>query len=344
METLIIKEINEENLDSAGKIIREGGVVCFPTETVYGLGASAYDREAIDKIYKAKGRPSDNPLIVHIADVLDVHKVAREVPDGAKKLFDAFAPGPFTLILRKNPEIADVVTAGLDTVGVRIPSHPVAREFIKASGVPIAAPSANISGKPSPTKAEHVILDMDGRVDAIICGGDSEVGVESTIIDMTEGVPVILRPGRITAEDIKKVCGDVRIDRHVLEAVSVKDAPKCPGMKYKHYAPDADVTVVSGKIENTEKKIAELVLKEKQKGRCVGVLAREDKGFSADTFISSGKDNTELARVLFAAFRQFDKDNIDTCFVQFTEDDGISLAVKNRLFKAAGNKVIYVED
>ena len=344
MDTLIIKDINDETLGTAGEIIRDGGTVCFPTETVYGLGASAYDDEAIAKIYEAKGRPSDNPLIVHIPDVSEVHKAAREVPENAKKLFEAFAPGPFTLILKKNPEIADRVTAGLDTVGVRIPSHPVAREFLKAAGVPVAAPSSNISGKPSPTKAEHVIADMDGRVDAIICGGASSVGVESTIIDMTDDVPVILRPGGITPEDIKRVLGDVKIDRHVLESVTVKDQPKCPGMKYKHYAPDADVTVVSGKLDATEKKIAELVSEDKKRGLRVGVLAKSDKGYNADTFISSGYDNNELARVLFDALRQFDKENIDTCFVQFTGDDGISLAVKNRLFKAAGNKVIYTEE
>ena len=344
MDTLIIKDINSETLSVAGEIIQNGGTVCFPTETVYGLGASAYNEEAIAKIYEAKGRPSDNPLIVHIPDASEVYKVAREVPDSAKKLFQAFAPGPFTLILKKNPEIADRVTAGLDTVGVRIPSHPVAREFLKAAGVPVAAPSSNLSGKPSPTKAEHVIADMDGRVDAIICGGASDVGVESTIIDMTEEVPVILRPGGITPEDIKGVLGDVKIDKHVLESVNVKEQPKCPGMKYKHYAPDADVTVVSGSLNKTERKIAELVSAERQKGMRVGVLARCDKGYDADTFISSGDDNSQLARVLFDALRQFDKENIDTCFVQFTGDDGISLAVKNRLFKAAGNKVIYTEE
>ena len=344
METLIIKDITPETLDKAGEIIRNGGVVAFPTETVYGLGASAYDEKAIAKIYEAKGRPSDNPLIVHIADVSEVSKVAREVPENAKKLFDAFAPGPFTLILKKNPEIADRVTAGLDTVGVRIPSDSVARAFLKASGVPVAAPSANISGKPSPTKAEHVVLDMDGRVDAIVCGGDAEVGVESTIIDMTDSVPVILRPGGITPEDIKKVLGDVKIDRHVLEAVNVKEQPKCPGMKYKHYSPDAEVTVVWGMGEKADRKIAELVLLEKNQDRRVGVLAKEDKNFGADAFIASGENNKDLARVLFDALRQFDKENIDACFVQFSGDDGISLAVKNRLFKAAGNKVIYVEE
>lgn len=344
METLIINDITDDSLEKTGEIIRQGGVVAFPTETVYGLGASAYDSEAIAKIYAAKGRPSDNPLIVHIADISDVYKVAREVPENAKKLFDAFAPGPFTLILKKNPEIADAVTAGLDTVGVRIPSHPVARKFLHAAGVPVAAPSANISGKPSPTKAEHVISDMRGRIDAIICGGAADVGVESTIIDVTEEVPVILRPGGITPEDIKRVLGDVKIDRHVLDAVSVSEQPKCPGMKYKHYAPDADVTVVLGSKEKTEEKITELVLSEKKKGKRVGVLAKEDKGFLTDTFISSGKDNAELAKVLFDALRQFDKENIDICFVQFAGDDGISLAVANRLYKAAGNKVIYAED
>ena len=197
MDTLIIDAMDEEGLKKAGEIIRNGGIVAFPTETVYGLGANAYDENAVKKIYTAKGRPSDNPLIVHIADAEEVKKVAREIPENAVKLFEKFAPGPFTVIMKKQKDIPDCVTAGLDTVGVRIPKDRTARKFIKFAGVPIAAPSANISGKPSPTKAEHVIADLSGRVDAIICGGDSDVGVESTIIDVTSLIPVILRPGGI---------------------------------------------------------------------------------------------------------------------------------------------------
>lgn len=342
METLVIKEPDEVMLQKAGEIIRNGGVVAFPTETVYGLGASAFDDGAVRKIYEAKGRPSDNPLIVHIADAAEVEKVAREVPEGAKRLLDAFAPGPFTLILKKMPDISDTVTAGLDTVGVRIPSHPVAREFLRCAKVPVAAPSANLSGKPSPTRAEHVIKDMAGRVDAIICGGASVVGVESTIIDMTGDVPVILRPGGITKAQISEVLGEVEVDRHVIESVSVTEKPKCPGMKYKHYAPDCDVVVVQGAEAKTKEKISQLCQKEKASGKRVGVLAYKTSDFGEDMLVLSGKDNTGLAKVLFDALRSFDDKKIDIVFVQFSDDDGMGLAVKNRLYKAAGNNVINV--
>ena len=342
METLVIKEPDEAMLQKAGEIIRNGGVVAFPTETVYGLGASAFDDGAVRKIYEAKGRPSDNPLIVHIADAAEVEKVAREVPDGAKKLLDAFAPGPFTLILKKMPDISDMVTAGLDTVGVRIPSHPVARDFLRCAKVPVAAPSANLSGKPSPTRAEHVIKDMAGRVDAIICGGASSVGVESTIIDMTGDVPVILRPGGITKAQISEVLGKVEVDRHVTESVSATEQPKCPGMKYKHYAPDCDVVVVQGAEAKTKEKIYQLCQREKALGKRVGVLAYEKSDFGEDILILSRKDNTGLAKVLFDALRSFDDNKIDIVFVQFSDDDGMGLAVKNRLYKAAGNNVINV--
>lgn len=342
MQTLIIKDITEPALKRAGEIIRGGGIVAFPTETVYGLGASALSEEAVRKIYVAKGRPSDNPLIVHLADAGDVDKVAREVPCAAKKLLEKFAPGPMTLILKKQPHIPDVVTAGLDTVGVRIPSDETAREFIRLSGVPVAAPSANLSGKPSPTRAEHVIHDMTGRVDAIICGGSSEVGVESTIIDMTGDVPTVLRPGGITPEDIAAVCGECRIDEHVLKAVSVAEQPKCPGMKYKHYAPEADVTVVEG--SGARGRLCELVRESRDSGRRVGVLTYEKGDFGADLELTADGANTELASVLFDALRSFDREKIEVVFVEFKNDDGVGLAVKNRLYKAAGNKVIFVED
>ncbi len=344
METLIIRKIDNESMQKAGEIIRCGGVVAFPTETVYGLGASAYDDDAVKKIYKAKGRPSDNPLIVHIADVCDVEKVAREVPDVAKKILEKLAPGPLTLILKKRKDISDTVTAGLDTVGVRIPSHPVAREFIRAAGVPVAAPSANLSGKPSPTREKHVIHDMNGRVDAIICGGESSVGVESTIIDLTSNVPTILRPGGITLDDITKICGQAEVDKNVLKSVEANEQPKCPGMKYTHYSPDADVTVVEGEKKSTEKKIAELVLEAKEKGLSTGVLAMSDCDFGADLFLSAGVDNKQFANRLFDALREFDEKSISTVFVQFAMEDSFSLAVKNRLYKAAGNNIIYTEN
>ena len=344
MKTLIIENTDEKSLSVAGEIIKDGGIVAFPTETVYGLGANAYDTAAVDKIYVAKGRPSDNPLIVHLADAADIPKVAREIPENAKKLIEKFAPGPFTLILKKQPDIPDKVTAGLDTVGVRIPQNEAARSFIKASGVPIAAPSANISGKPSPTKAEHAIADLDGRVDAIICGGNSAVGVESSIIDVTGEIPVILRPGGITAEDIISVCGNVRIDGTVLTGIKDNETPKCPGMKYKHYAPDAEITVVEGSKSATAAKIKELVEKNKKYGITVGVLAASEDDFNADLYIFEGRDNREFANILFDALREFDKKGIKKAFVQMCMTDGMELAVKNRLYKSAGYNIISVGD
>ncbi len=340
MKTIILKDTRD--MEKMGEIIRNGGLVAFPTETVYGLGANAYDDSAVRKIYDAKGRPSDNPLIVHLAEVSDIEKAAREIPADAKKLLDAYAPGPFTLILKKQPDISDTVTAGLDTVGVRVPSDETARAFIRAAGVPVAAPSANLSGKPSPTKAEHVIADMDGRIDAIICGGSSEVGVESTIIDVTGDIPTILRPGDITLEDIIKVCGQAQVDVHILKSVAEDEQPKCPGTKYKHYAPDAEVTVVEGGAEKAQAKIGELIEKSRLKGIKVGVLAPSDEGFGADRFISSGATNREFAKHLFNALREFDDCGMDEVYVQMSVQDEYELAVKNRLYKSAGGRVIYV--
>lgn len=343
MDTLIIKDLTEENIKKAGEIIKKGGLVAFPTETVYGLGARADSDEAVKNIYKAKGRPSDNPLIVHIADAKDVEKVACEVSEDAKKMLEKFAPGPLTLILKKQSTISDTVTAGLSTVGVRIPACEVCRKFLASSGVPVAAPSANLSGKPSPTAPEHVIADLSGRVDAIICAGKSSVGVESTIIDMTGDVPTILRPGGITLEDVISVCGRAKYDEHILRSIEMDEKPKCPGMKYKHYAPDAEVQVIEGKKEAVEKEIKMLLEKKKRIGKRVGVLAEEDMNFGADLFISSGKDNKEFAACLFSALRKFDEENIDVVFAEFARDDSYGVAVKNRLYKAAGNKVIYVD-
>lgn len=340
MKTLIIDSKDEKSLSLAGEIIKNGGIVAFPTETVYGLGANAYDEAAVKKIFAAKGRPSDNPLIVHLCSAEDVPKVAREIPENAKKLIQKFAPGPFTLILKKQPDIPDTVTAGLDTVGVRIPKSLDARAFIKAAGVPIAAPSANISGKPSPTKAEHVIADLSGKADAIICGENSEVGVESTIIDVTGEVPVILRPGGITEEDIISVCGQAEVSESVLAEASKDEKPKCPGMKYKHYSPDAEVTVVEGAERETAEKIKELVKADKKAGTKSGVLAASKDEFDADLYLFEGKSNNDFAAVLFDALREFDKMGIEKAYVQMCMKDEMELAVKNRLYKSAGYRII----
>lgn len=344
MNTKIVKinpeNIDEEKMSQMGKIISDGGLVSFPTETVYGLGANAFSSAAVANIFKAKGRPSDNPLIVHISSADKIPDVAREVPEAAKKVFDAFSPGPITVILKKSPFIPDGVTAGLDTVAVRIPSHPIARELIKKSGVPIAAPSSNRSGKPSPTKAEHVIFDMDGRIDAIIDGGECSVGVESTIIDMSGEKPVILRPGGITYAQLKKILPNVEIDRHILKSIEKNEAPKCPGMKYKHYAPDAEVYVIEGEKGRTEEKIRQCIKENSDKR--VGVISIGDADYDAQFVLRVDNSNVDYANKLFDYLREFDKQKIDIVFAEFSIEDDYALAVKNRLYKSAANRIIRV--
>ncbi|MDY3927952.1 MAG: L-threonylcarbamoyladenylate synthase [Clostridia bacterium] len=344
MNTLVVKidknNINHEEMKKLGKIIADGGLVAFPTETVYGLGANAFNEDACKNIYKAKGRPSDNPLIVHFADVESVKEAVSEIPEGAEKLFKHFSPGPLTVILKKSKKISDTVTAGLDTVAVRIPSDKTACELIKASGVPIAAPSANLSGKPSPTTPRHVIADMMGRIDAIIEGDDCAVGVESTIIDMSGDTPLVLRPGGITLSQIREILPNAVVDKHILKSISKNEKPKCPGMKYKHYAPDADVTVVEGEVNKVREKINEL-LSENSDKRC-GVLTLGESSYNADLIINAGSSNEEYAQNLFKMLREFDENNIDIVYAEFTIEDDYGLTVKNRLYKSAGNKIIYV--
>ena len=343
METKVIKinpeKINVEELEEAADIIRSGGLVSFPTETVYGLGANALNADAAKKIYAAKGRPSDNPLIIHVCSEEQVFEYTKDAPEYAKKLIKAFMPGPFTIILKKADIIPDTVTAGLDSVAVRFPSHPAARELIRLSGVPIAAPSANLSGKPSPTAAQHVIGDMSGRIDCIIDGGGCEVGVESTIVDATGEAPVILRPGGITLDMLQEVCGDTSIDKNLLESVAPGEKPKCPGTKYQHYSPDADVTVVEGEMENVRARIRELIAENKDK--VIGVLTMYESAYDDAVLISTSRANRGYAKDLFAALREFDKLGCDVVFAEFCENDGVGLAVKNRLYKSAGGKVIH---
>lgn len=341
-DTKVVKIVceNDPAFEWLGKIIKDGGLVSFPTETVYGLGANAFSDDAVKKIFEAKGRPGDNPLIVHISDISELCGIAEEVPDAAVKLFEAFSPGPLTIVLKKKDCLPESVTAGLSTVAVRIPSHPIARALISAAGVPIAAPSSNLSGRPSPTLAEHVIADMTGRVDAIIDGGACSVGVESTVVEIVGDGVNILRPGGITRSDIEKVLKNVTVDRHVTSEVKSGEVPKSPGMKYKHYAPDADVTVISGDKDKAAAKIRELI--KENAGVPIGVMCYDGYAFDCESVLYMGEDNVKYAERLFGALRQFDTLGVKVVFAQFSEDDDYGLAVKNRLFKSAGGKVISV--
>ena len=339
METKLLTA-SDNDIALAGEIIKNGGLVAFPTETVYGLGASAFNPDAARKIYAAKGRPSDNPLIVHICDKSQLGEIAEDITPEAQHVIDAFIPGPITVILKKNPTVPDAVTAGLKTVAVRYPLNETACRLIRAAGVPIAAPSANLSGKPSPTDASHVIEDMTGRIDAIIDGGRCDVGVESTIVDFTDEIPVILRPGGITYDDLKRVVPTIKTDKNILRSIGADEVPKSPGMKYKHYAPNAEVTVIEGEKENVQRKIKELLADET--GKMAGVLAMYGADYDNAVILSAGESNREYAKNLFSALREFDRLGVKKVYAEFCEKDGYGLAVKNRLYKAAAQRVIHV--
>ncbi|NJE47420.1 threonylcarbamoyl-AMP synthase [Thermococcus sp. GR7] len=320
----------------AAKFILEGKLVAFPTETVYGLGADALNEEAARRIFEAKGRPADNPLIVHIADFDDLKKLAREIPDEARLLAEKFWPGPLTVVLPKKEEVPTVTTGGLDTVAVRMPAHPIALALIRAS-TPIAAPSANISGKPSPTLAEHVIDDFYGKIECIIDGGETKIGVESTVVDLSGEKPTLLRPGGLPLEEIEKVIGEVEI--HPAVRGKLVDVARSPGMKYKHYSPNAQVIVVEGPRENVRKKIEELVNEYRKKGLRVGVMATEQ--YDADEFFHLGTSEEEVARNLFKALRELDKRRVDIIIAEGIEERGLGFAVMNRLRKAAGYRIVW---
>lgn len=339
METKILKT-DDKSIAEAGQILRDGGLAAFPTETVYGLGANAFMPESVKRIYEAKGRPSDNPLIVHIADIESLYSLADEINDNAKALINAFMPGAFTIILKKSERVPYDVTAGMQTVAIRFPENETACRMIRAAGVPIAAPSANLSGKPSPTKAKHVINDMLGRIDAIIDGEDCTVGVESTIVDATKDIPVLLRPGGITLEDLRAVVPEVEVDGHILSSVKSGEQPLCPGMKYKHYAPDAEVTVVEGDMASVKKRIGKLL--EENSDKICGVLTMSDNAYDSAVILSGGMTNREYAKRLFSNLREFDNLGVEMVFAEFEERDGYGLAIKNRLYKAASQRIIYV--
>jgi len=349
MDTKIYKIENltedREKMQEAAGIIREGGLVAFPTETVYGLGADALRPEASMKIYSAKGRPSDNPLIVHISSVEDLARIAKEVPQEAMKLAETFWPGPLTMVVNKNDTVPYETTGGLDTVAVRMPSHPVALALIRESGCLIAAPSANTSGRPSPTLASHVAEDMTGKIPMIIDGGEVGIGIESTIVDLTEEIPMILRPGYITKEMLEEVIGQVRIDPGIIDADS-KQKPKAPGMKYRHYAPKAALTLVDGEQNAVMEKIQALTEEMHAKGKRVGIIGTDEtiEAYNGELVLSMGKreDEDGIARHLYRILREFDEADVDVIYSESFATPRIGQAIMNRLLKAAGHQVLQV--
>ena len=331
----------EQDIRQAAAILRDGGLVAFPTETVYGLGADALNPEAVGKVYAAKGRPSDNPMIVHISRKEDMKKLTDGITPDVERLMEAFWPGPLTMVVPAKEIIPKVTTGGLSTVGVRMPEDPVARALIAEAGVPVAAPSANLSGKPSPTRYSHVADDLDGRIDAIIAGNDCRAGIESTVVDMSGEIPTVLRPGVITRRMLSEALGkEVSIDPTLLEKPDIFNNggegllqtnadfhPKAPGMKYKHYAPKAEMIIFSGEREKVKLARAEEKMKRAEQGQKVEVIVYDDA------------DTETAAHDFFARLRACDKKNVDVILAAALKEDGIGFAVMNRMFKSAGYNI-----
>lgn len=335
----------KEGLYKAAEIIKTGGLVAFPTETVYGLGANGLDENAVPKIYEAKGRPSDNPLILHISEFDEIKNIVKEIPDVAFVLADEFWPGPLTMVFKKSDIVPYRTTGGLESVAVRMPSNRIARELIKAAGVPVAAPSANSSGRPSPTKADHVLSDLDGKIDMVIDGGTVDIGLESTIVDVTGEVPVILRPGFITEEMLSEAIGRVKTDDAVKNLRPDKDLkPKAPGMKYRHYAPQGTMTIYKGNPEKVVKIINEETAK--SEGKKIAVLATDEtkRYYKADIVISVGsrEDCESIAHNLFDALRSFDDMGAEIIFSEGFDESRLGFAIMNRLHKSAGYNIVNV--
>lgn len=337
----------EQCLEPAAQALKNGETVAFPTETVYGIGANALDSEAVQKIFKAKGRPSDNPLIVHIVEKDELKPLVNEVTPHAKQLMEAFWPGALTIILPKSNLVPEAVTVGLQTVAVRMPSHPVARKLIAMAGCPVAAPSANLSGKPSPTCGADVVNDLNGRVSVIVYGEDAAIGLESTVVDLTGEEPVVLRPGGVTLEDIQRVVGCGRYDEKLNKQLAKDEQPRSPGMKYTHYSPEADVTIFSGQIEIVKAEIEKRVQEVIKSGKKPGVMTVEEIGtnFEGAVVLSLGslEHPEEGANLLFKTLRDFDRMGAEVVFAVAFEEKGIGKAIMNRMIKAAGHKIIHLD-
>lgn len=370
MQTKVVKvaediKKDEHIYEEAGRILREGGLVAFPTETVYGLGGNGLNPDASKKIYAAKGRPSDNPLILHIADVEMLYDIAEDVNDKAHKLIEAFWPGPLTMVFKKADKVPYTTTGGLDSVAVRMPSHPVAAEMIRAAGVPVAAPSANVSGRPSPTLAKHVVEDMDGRIEMIIDGGNIAIGIESTIVDMTSEPPVILRPGYVTKALMEEIIGEVSLDPTLLIKPTEDLRPKAPGMKYRHYAPRAELTLYEGEIEQVTAVVWEQAACKLAQDKKVAIIATEESKAVYDKLaleaeaagklqhdgkvpqfimLGSRQDEESIARNLYAALRECDERQVDYIYSETFSLENFGQAIMNRLRKAAGYNIINLND
>ena len=342
METLLLPADYPETAGIAAKIIKNGGLVAIPTETVYGLGANGLDENAVVKIFEAKGRPQDNPLILHISDASQMELFCRDIPPAAYKLAQAFWPGPLTMVLPVRDVVPKRTTAGLSTVGVRCPDCDVTRQIIRLAGVPIAAPSANISGKPSTTTAQHVLHDHMGKIDAVVDGGASRVGVESTIVDLTDSRPRLLRPGGIGPEELLTVLGDLIVDKAVTAQIDKDEVVKAPGMKYRHYAPDCDIIIVAGSRE----KAAEYIRSHFAAGDRVLCFEEELPLYEGCSPLPYGKESdvTSLSAGLFAALRELDEANVKTVYARCPVGGGVAYAVQNRLKKAAAFRIINAEE
>lgn len=351
-ETIILKVNREkpehEKIKLAADVIRRGGLVAFPTETVYGLGADALNPEAVRNIYVAKMRPLDNPIIVHVSRKEDVYRLAADVPENAEKIMDAFWPGPITLVLRASEVVPKITTGGLDTVAIRMPKHKVALALISEAERPIAAPSANLAGRPSPTLAEHVIQDLYGRIDVILDAGPTNIGVESTVLDLTSNPPQILRPGGVTYEDLKRILGEVSIHPAAMARSEVPiEHARSPGMKHKHYAPRAEMIVVEGELGSVINKIKELSEYYTKVGKKVGILATDEsiENYHLGVVKSMGsrKNLASVAKNLFKLLRELDDEGVNIIIAEGVPQRGLGLAVMNRLRRAAGYNIIRVE-
>ena len=338
MQTRILK-VSSKNpslsqIRKAARIIKSGGLVAFPTETVYGLGANALDSKSVRKIFEAKGRPSDNPLIIHISDIAELGILAENIPSTAFDLIEKFWPGPLTLVLKKSKIVPKIVTGGLDSVAVRMPKNKVALELIRLCGTPIAAPSANIAGSPSPTRAEHVSEDLKGKISMILDGGPTKIGIESTVIDLSSKTPMLLRPGGITLEQLQKILGKIKI-HPIVFGKKTKTITRSPGMKYRHYSPKAKIILIEGSKPKIRKKISELSKYYKSQGLRVGVLGAN----IGSDLTKSQASQQKIAASLFKSFREFDAKKIDIILAQGTSSKGLGLGIMNRLGKAAYKKI-----